>query len=90
MFCINRSIKWSLINICVPHSSQPDTLIISAQYDPLRDEGEEYGHKLKEAGNSVTVRRIDNTLHGYFSLSAKYSAVKESYDIINKFLREDK
>ena len=71
-------------------SNQPDTLIITAQYDPLRDEGEEYGRKLKEAGNSVMVRRIKDTLHGYFSLTIKFSAVKESYDIINKFLKEKK
>ena len=69
-------------------SNQPDTLIITAQYDPLRDEGEEYGRRLKEAGNSVTVRRVNNTLHGYFALPIRFSAVKESYDIINEFLRK--
>jgi acetyl esterase/lipase len=56
----------------------------------LRDEGEEYGRRLEEAGNSVTVCRIDDTLHGYLSLSVRFSAVRESYNIINKFLREDK
>ena len=71
-------------------SNQPDTLVITSQYDPLRDEGEEYGRKLKEAGNSVTVRRIDDTLHGYFSLSTRFPAVRESYDIINDFLRGEK
>ena len=67
-------------------SDQPDTLIITAQYDPLRDEGEEYGRRLKESGNNVVVRRISNALHGYFSLSVRFSAVKESYSIINQFL----
>ena len=71
-------------------SNQPETLIITAQYDPLRDEGEEYGRRLKEAGNSVIVRRIDDTLHGYFSLSVRFSAVRESYGIINKFLSGEK
>jgi acetyl esterase/lipase len=69
-------------------SNQPDTLIITAQYDPLRDEGEEYGRRLKEAGNSVIVRRIEDAMHGYFSLSIRFSAVRESYDMINQFLRD--
>lgn len=70
-------------------SNQPKTLIITAQYDPLRDEGEEYGRKLKEAGNSVIIHRVEDALHGYFTLSANYSVVKESYHIINQFLREE-
>ncbi|MCL2099004.1 MAG: alpha/beta hydrolase [Oscillospiraceae bacterium] len=69
-------------------SGQPDTLILTAQYDPLRDEGEEYGRKLKEAGNKVSVFRIEDTLHGYLSLPATFSAVKKSYDLINEFLKE--
>ncbi|MCL1916711.1 MAG: alpha/beta hydrolase [Peptococcaceae bacterium] len=69
-------------------SNQPDTLILTAQYDPLRDEGEEYGRKLQAAGNSVWMHRID-ALHGYFSLPLTFAAVKESYTLINQFLWED-
>lgn len=71
-------------------SNQPDTLIVTAQYDPLRDEGEEYGRRLKTAGNRVVVRRIDNAMHGYFSLPVRFSVVRNTYRIINQFLREDK
>jgi acetyl esterase/lipase len=70
-------------------SGQPETLIITAQHDPLRDEGEEYGRRLKEAGNAVTVRRIDNALHGFLSLPIAFGAVKECFHIINQFLGED-
>ena len=70
-------------------SGQPDTLIITAEYDPLRDEGEEYGRKLQEAGNRAVIHRMENAMHGYFSLSVRYSMVKESYRIINRFLREE-
>lgn len=69
-------------------SNQPDTLILTAQYDLLRDEGEEYGDKLKNGGNHVVTCRMKDALHGYFSLPAQFSAVRESYEIINKFLRE--
>ncbi|NMR85768.1 alpha/beta hydrolase fold domain-containing protein, partial [Vibrio parahaemolyticus] len=34
-------------------SNQPETLIITAEYDPLRDEGEEYGKRLESFGNKV-------------------------------------
>ena len=50
------------------YRNQPDTLILTAEFDPLRDEGEEYGKRLKEAGNYVEVHRIKDALHGYFAL----------------------
>ena len=37
---------------------QPDTLILTAEFDPLRDEGEAYGNRLEEAGNQVEMHRI--------------------------------
>lgn len=67
-------------------SNQPDTLILTAEFDPLRDEGEAYGERLMEAGNRVEVHRIKDALHGYFSLGIKYFHVQESFDHINAFL----
>lgn len=69
--------------------NQPDTLIITAQYDPLRDEGEAYGRKLEAAGNRVEIYRIKNALHGFFALGIKSNHVQESFDIINNFLRRE-
>lgn len=71
------------------YTNQPDTLILTAEYDPLRDEGEEYGRRLKDAGNRVEIHRIKDALHGYFALGIKYYHVKESFEIINRFLEED-
>ncbi|MGC4018983.1 MAG: alpha/beta hydrolase [Muricomes sp.] len=67
-------------------SNQPDTLILTAEYDLLRDEGEAYGERLREAGNQVRVVRIADALHGYFALGIKHFYVKESFDYINRFL----
>ncbi len=68
-------------------SDQPDTLIITAEFDPLRDEGEAYGEKLQKFGNYAEVHRIHDALHGFFSLPFRYSHVRQAYKIINKFLK---
>lgn len=68
-------------------SRQPRTLVVTAQFDPLRDEGEDYGRKLREAGNEVSIYRMNGALHGFFSLPAGTSLVKKSFVILNAFLR---
>nr|WP_308627952.1 alpha/beta hydrolase [uncultured Eisenbergiella sp.] len=70
-------------------SGQPRTLILTAQFDPLRDEGEWYGKRLRDAGNEVEIHRIQDALHGFFALGIKYFHVQESYTIINQFLKEN-
>lgn len=67
-------------------ANQPRTLIITAEYDPLRDEGELYGRRLAEAGNQVEVYRMKDALHGFLSLPKRFVHVKRCYEIINRFL----
>ncbi|MBP1755760.1 MAG: hypothetical protein H6Q59_2158 [Firmicutes bacterium] len=67
-------------------SRQPKTLIITAQYDPLRDEAEAYGKKLYEFGNDVQVYRMKDALHGFITLPKHFVHVKRSYELINRFL----
>ena len=70
-------------------SNQPKTLVISAQFDPLRDEGEAYGLKLKRFGNQVTIFRMKDSLHGFFSMNYTFAHVRKAYEIIGDFLKRD-
>ena len=69
-------------------SHMPETLILTAEFDPLRDEGEEYGKRLKEAGNYVEIHRIPDALHGYFALGIRFLHVQESFENMNHFLNK--
>lgn len=68
--------------------NQPKTLIITANLDPLRDEGEAYGKKLLKYNNQVTLHRIDN-IHGFFTLPINKKEINECYIYINEFLGSD-
>lgn len=69
-------------------SHMPETLILTAEFDPLRDEGEEYGKRLKKANNYVEIHRIPDALHGYFALGIRLLHVQESFEIMNCFLNK--
>lgn len=70
-------------------SLQPETLIITAEFDPLRDEGEAYGEKLISFGNSAQIFRLRDALHGFFTLPRRFVHVQRTYSLIETFLNGD-
>jgi acetyl esterase len=48
----------------------PPTTLLSAEYDPLRDEGEAFAHRLEEAGVKTRLQRCEGMIHGFVSMAA--------------------
>jgi acetyl esterase len=50
-------------------SGQPPTLVVTAGFDPLRDEGRAYADRLREAGVEVVHREYPGQIHGFLFLT---------------------
>ena len=68
----------------------PPAVVVTAGFDPLRDEGEAYAERLAEAGVPVQVRRFDSMIHGFFDMGmfspGARSAIDESCAMFAKVL----
>lgn len=56
----------------------PPALVITAEFDPLRDEGNEYGRRLQQAGVPATVSCYGGMIHGFFSMTAIIDKAKDA------------
>lgn len=66
----------------------PPALILTAEYDPLRDEGEAYAEALRQAGVDVTFKRYDGMIHAFMKrvqyFDAAFDAIREVAQMLQK------
>jgi acetyl esterase len=68
-------------------SGLPPAIVLTAEYDPLRDEGIAYAQRLRDAGVSVTQHHYDDMIHAFFSLVNLIERGNEAVDQVAADIR---
>ncbi|MBN3526910.1 alpha/beta hydrolase [Paenibacillus apiarius] len=58
----------------------PPALVITAEFDPLREESEAYAERLKEAGVPAVLHRYEGTIHPFVSFADEIDKGKEAIE----------
>src|SRR4029077_11089452 len=66
----------------------PPTLVVTAEHDPLRDEGEELALRLVDAGVEVTATRCLGQLHGFWRHASVFPAAESLTRQVAGYLRQ--
>lgn len=68
-------------------SGMPPALILTAEYDPLRDEGREYAKRLMESGVPVELWHLEDQMHGFIMQTRVIDRARETLEKVGSKLR---
>jgi acetyl esterase len=66
----------------------PATLIVTAECDPLRDDGERHAETLREAGVPVELRRYRGMIHGFFQMTGALEGSRRLHRELGDWMRK--
>lgn len=67
-------------------SGMPPAVIVTAEFDPLRDDGERFAHRLNESGGAAKLIRMDGMMHGFALYWQRFSKAKTMLDLIGSIV----
>jgi acetyl esterase len=74
--------------LCAPDlGGLPPALVLTAEFDPLRDEGEAYAQRLADAGVDASCTRYDGMIHGFFGMGLLFEEAGRAMDEVAAAVR---
>lgn len=68
-------------------SGMPPAIVVTAEFDPLRNDGECFAHRLNESGGTAKLIRMDGMMHGFALYWQRFTKAKAMLDFIGSIIK---